>query len=532
MNVLRNRALAVCVVVAAGVAGVVPAMSAGASPVPASVSDVLSSGVRSAQLATVVELTDAHGERSSAAVEGLQGTAPGRDRGPLPTPGGPADAPGRTAVLSGPIVTGTFRVAGLTWDRDAELAPGTEIHMRVRENGVWSDWLSTPDERASDSRGRHGTAPFVTGGADAVQVHISGNPADLPTGLDLDVIQGGTGVNLPGSTSVSQVARAVFVQPAIARQAAVVTSAAATVVPQPAIVDRAGWGADESLRNGWVATTAELRAAVVHHTAGTNSYTQAQSPQIVRDIYYYHAITNGWGDLGYNFLVDKYGTVFEGRYGSIAAPDGTMRVGAHAQGYNTYSMAISAMGDYSSIAAEQLILDRMRDVIAWRFASTPTLDMTTQALFPANAYHSTDRYLPRIFGHRDVLATVCPGNDIEGRIPALITAVNTAMGGAPLPVPNTAPVANAGADRTAKVGSTVTLTGTGTDTDPLTYRWTQTGGSPTVTLTNSATPATSSFTAPPVPSGKNSISLTFTLTVTDTMGATGTDTVVVKVVKK
>ena len=242
---------------------------------------------------------------------------------------------------------------------------------------------------------------------------------------------------------------AVFVQPAVARQA-VMASVAATVVPQPVIVDRAGWGADESLRKGWVATTAELRAAVVHHTAGTNSYTPDQSAQIVRDIYYYHAVTNGWGDIGYNFLVDKYGTVFEGRYGSIASPDGLMRVGAHAQGYNTYSMAISAMGDYSNIAAEQLILDRMRDVIAWRFSRTPTLDMATQALFPANAYHPTDRYLPRIFGHRDVLATVCPGNDIEGRIPALITAVNTAMGGAP--PPNTAPVANAGADKTVRVG--------------------------------------------------------------------------------
>ena len=98
-------------------------------------------------------------------------------------------------MFSGPIVTGTFRVAGLTWDADADLAPGTEIHLRVRENGVWSDWLATPDEQAADSRGRHGTAPFVTGGADAVQVHISGNPADLPTGLDLDVIQGGAEPN-------------------------------------------------------------------------------------------------------------------------------------------------------------------------------------------------------------------------------------------------------------------------------------------------------------------------------------------------
>ena len=533
MHALRSRVLAVSVVVAAVAAGTLPAMSAGAASVPASVSDVQSGGIRSAQWASVVELTDRQGHRSADAVAGPQGTAAGRDEGVLPTPGGPADAPGRTAVFSRPIVTGTFRVAGLTWDAGTGLPPGTEIHLRVREGGVWSDWLATPDEQAGANSGRQGTAPFVTGGADAVQVHISGNPADLPAGLELDVIQGGTEPGLTGRATTSSVMPAVFAQRAVARPAAVVSAVAAATATQPAIVDRAGWGADESLRNGFVATTAELRAAVVHHTAGTNSYTQVQSAQIVRDIYYYHAVTNGWGDLGYNFLVDKFGTVFEGRYGSISSPDGQMRVGAHAQGYNTYSMGISAMGDYSSIAADQKILDSMRDVIAWRFASTPTLDMATLAYFPANSYHSTDRYLPRIFGHRDVLATVCPGNDIEGRIPALITAVNTAMGGAPLPVLNSAPVANAGADKTAKVGSTVTLTGIGTDAngDLLSYLWTQTGGSPTVTLTNGAT-SQATFTAPGIPAGKTSTSLKFTLTVTDTHGATGSDSLVVKVVKK
>jgi uncharacterized protein with LGFP repeats len=313
----------------------------------------------------------------------------------------------------------------------------------------------------------------------------------------------------------------------------VVSSATAAAVPQPTIVSRAGWGADESLRKGWVATTAELRAAVVHHTAGTNSYTAGQSPQIVRDIYYFHAVTQGWGDVGYNFLVDKFGTVFEGRYGSIAAPAGQMRVGSHAQGYNTYSMGIAAMGDYSSVAADQRILDGMRDVIAWRFAGSTTLDMSTQAYFPANAYHSTDRYLPRVFGHRDVVATVCPGDDIEGRIPDLISAVNTALGVAPPPTPNQVPVADAGADRTATVGSVVTLTGTGADADgdSLTYRWTQTGGSPTVALTGAGT-ATMSFTAPAVPAGRKSISLTFTFTVADGARAAGSDSVVVKVVRK
>ena len=508
MGLLDSRSLAVSVVIAAGVAGV-PTLSAGAASAPAAVtapaavSDVSSGGVRSAQRAAVIGLTDADGRRSSAAVQGLQGRAPGRTSGAAPMPGGPADTSGSAAVLTGPIVTGPFRVAGLTWDPGAELAAGTEIHMRVREAGAWSQWLATPEELAPDGRGRHGTAPFVTGGADAVQVHISGNPADLPRSLELDVIQDGPSIATRESTS--SVTPAVFVQPAVDRRA-VMASVTATPVPQPMIVSRAGWGADESLRKGWEATTAELRAAVVHHTAGTNSYTATQSPQIVRDIYYLHAVTNGWGDVGYNFLVDKFGTVFEGRYGSIGSPAGLMRVGSHAQGYNTYSMGVAAMGDYSSRVAEQGILDSMRDLIAWRFAGTTALDMATPAYFPANTFHSTDRYLPRIVGHRDVVATVCPGDDIEGRIPALIAAVTTVMGVAAPPTPNSPPVANAGADKSARAGSKVTLTGTGTDPDgdTLAYRWTQTGGSPTVELTGAGNTSQTTFTAPSVPTGSRS----------------------------
>jgi hypothetical protein len=478
---------------------------------------------------SVVELTDAQGLRSAAALSGLRDSVPGR-AGAVQELDGLAGAPGRAAVLSRPIVTGPFRVAGLSWDHDGDLAPGTEIHLRVRESGAWSDWLPAPDERSSDSRGRNGTVPFVTGGADALQVHISGNPADLPRGLDLNVIQADGGADLSASPSVS--ATSVLSRPTVIRPM-VMTSVDAAVLAQPAIVDRAGWGADESLRAGFEASSAELRAAVVHHTAGTNSYTPAQSAQIVRDIYYLHAVVNDWGDVGYNFLVDRFGTVYEGRYGSISAPAGQMRVGAHAQGYNTYSMGIAAMGNYSSIAAEQAILDSMRDVIAWRFSSTPTLDMAAEAYFPANDFHSTDRYLPRIFGHRDVVATVCPGDDIEARIPALIASVTAAMGGVPLPGTNTAPVADAGSDRTVKAGSTVTLRGTGADADgdAMTFAWLQTGGVPMIALADSGTLAPS-FVAPALPPRAKSLALTFTLTVTDSEGASGTDSVVVKVVKK
>ncbi len=73
---------------------------------------------------------------------------------------------------------------------------------------------------------------------------------------------------------------------------------------------RRGWGADESTMT-WTIRDDPLRAAVVHHTAGTNSYTAAQSASIVRGIYHYHAVSRGWGDIGYNVLTDEYVNMLE-----------------------------------------------------------------------------------------------------------------------------------------------------------------------------------------------------------------------------
>ena len=87
-----------------------------------------------------------------------------------------------------------------------------------------------------------------------------------------------------------------------------------------------------------------VRFAVVHHTAGSNSYTRAQSASIVRGIQRYHVLANGWDDIGYNFLVDKYGQVFEGRFGGV---DRNV-VGAHAQGFNQGSVGVALIGNYDS----------------------------------------------------------------------------------------------------------------------------------------------------------------------------------------
>ena len=89
-----------------------------------------------------------------------------------------------------------------------------------------------------------------------------------------------------------------------------------------------------------------VHVAIVHHTAGSNSYTAGQSAAIVRAIEIYHVKGNGWNDIGYNFLVDKYGQIFEGRYGGMTRAV----IGAHAMGFNAGSTGVALIGNYSSVA--------------------------------------------------------------------------------------------------------------------------------------------------------------------------------------
>ena len=175
----------------------------------------------------------------------------------------------------------------------------------------------------------------------------------------------------------------------------------------------------------WAPEYARAGHVVVHHTAGTNSYSSGQSASIVRGIYYYHAVTLDWGDIGYNFLVDKFGTVFEGRSGSVAAPAGKMSVGAHARGVNTGTMGISMMGDYSAVSPSDAQLSSVGKMAGWFLKRAGISDVAGWA-----GLHvwTTERYqagstisMPRILGHRDVGYTTCPGNVGYSRLGAIRT---------------------------------------------------------------------------------------------------------------
>ena len=111
----------------------------------------------------------------------------------------------------------------------------------------------------------------------------------------------------------------------------------------PTIYSRADWGADERLRDCCV-EYGEVHAGFVHHTVNANGYSRAEVPAILRGIYAYHTQSRGWRDIGYNFLIDRFGRIWEGRYGGITLPV----VGAHTLNYNENSFAASAIGNYQS----------------------------------------------------------------------------------------------------------------------------------------------------------------------------------------
>src|SRR5687768_4996236 len=135
-----------------------------------------------------------------------------------------------------------------------------------------------------------------------------------------------------------------------------------SIAGSPAVIPRAGWRADEEIRRAGPAYSQSLRFAVVHHTAGANAYTAAQSAAIVKAIQVYHVKGNGWNDLGYNFIVDKYGQVFEGRYGGVERNV----IGAHAEGFNTGSVGVALLGTYGNAQPTAKALDAIAALLAWR----------------------------------------------------------------------------------------------------------------------------------------------------------------------
>ncbi|SCG34931.1 N-acetylmuramoyl-L-alanine amidase [Micromonospora inositola] len=196
------------------------------------------------------------------------------------------------------------------------------------------------------------------------------------------------------------------------------TTAPANPVPTPKVVTRAEWKADESIVTDQPTYGTTVKAFFVHHTAGTNSYSCADSAAIVRGIEVYHVKSNGWNDIGYNFLVDKCGVVFEGRKGGIDKPV----TGAHTYGFNTDNAAIAVLGTYISTGIPTVVQDAVAHVAAYKLGQygNDPLGKVTLTSGVEGKYHLGQQVVfNRISGHRDAVATECPGDALYGQLAVL-----------------------------------------------------------------------------------------------------------------
>jgi hypothetical protein len=333
----------------------------------------------------------------------------------LITPARPVD---RKAVVSERVHSLAKGPVGQGWSKTAETGHSTElvgfewqgnhdgaVEVRVKQNGGWGDWQRVegdpaegPDEGSHERHPRTTAGPLWVGrGVRQVEVRVAEGTL---AGLRLHALHSEEPKSSGG------------------------TEPAGGAVPQPGMVSRAGWGADESYRSlnpgcGRPQYAPVVRFAVVHHTVNPNNYTPADSASMIRGIYYFHTHTNGWCDIGYNFLVDRFGTVFEGRFGGVA----NAVVGAHAQGFNTGSTGVALLGSFQADPVPSPMYDGLRTVLAWKL-SLHEIDPTATIAF-------NGRQVAAVSGHRDLNATECPGNIPYGMLPQLRSELVPLVGLAP-----------------------------------------------------------------------------------------------------
>ncbi|MFI5625400.1 N-acetylmuramoyl-L-alanine amidase [Nocardioides sp. NPDC051685] len=339
-------------------------------------------------------------------------------------------------VTSLPQPVDGFGTVGLTWAPGAvvpEEAVGADV--RTLADGTWSDWQAmdvhlddhAPDPGSAEADGaRPGTMEAVVGEVDQVQTRLRLTGAQVPADLRLAVITPGEAESTRSESPEIETGADDAPQPAegaedveSAEEGEAATLSAAAYTPKPSIYSRRQWGADESVRESGPPDYNEVRGGFVHHTVNTNSYTRDQVPGIIRSIYLYHVQSRGWRDIGYNFLIDKFGRIWEGRYGGVDRPV----VGAHTSGYNSYSFGASAIGNFDNVAPSTELVNAFGTLFAWKLSLHGVRgDKGSTRMGDHTFSHA-------IMGHRDAGSTACPGRYLYAKLSTIRSQAGSKQAG-------------------------------------------------------------------------------------------------------
>jgi uncharacterized protein with LGFP repeats len=297
---------------------------------------------------------------------------------------------------------------GISWlgDRRPE--------VRFRTGGNWGPWIEPEEDEIPTVDGRTWSTlvPAVGAGAYQLRGHAEGVRAVAINSTD-------------GPRSL------VWETP----------DAQASHILQPPVISRAAWGANESYRfkadgtEKGTRTFYSTRKLIIHHTVTAND--DPDPAATVRSIYYYHTVSRGFLDIAYNFLIDAQGNIYKGRYSgpqNTADQDtltgenasGLGVTGAHTGGWNSGTMGVAILGEYTSVPIPDLARKALVEHLAWE-SERHLLDPLATTTF-TNPASGDQKTAPNISGHRDWSATACPGELLYAQLPALRQEVAARVG--------------------------------------------------------------------------------------------------------
>ncbi|MGH9837079.1 MAG: N-acetylmuramoyl-L-alanine amidase [Blastocatellia bacterium] len=305
-----------------------------------------------------------------------------------------------------------FLAVGAVWNADERVTVGLRGSI---DGSRWSDWrefhtdhdsMTQPGEYIAGLMLMDARTKFVQFRI-VVEKSASGFSPAL-TGLRLNFIS-------PGATPKQ------FQERMLEKARGTMSASSqppSTKYPKPPVVTRTEWGCPDGqgTTHGSLSYTT-VTHLIVHHTVNDNNATDW--PAVVRSIWNFHIFTNGWADIGYNYLIDPNGVIYEGRSG------GDNVLGAHFSGVNAGTMGVAMLGTFTEVAPAAKALNSLKKILAWK-ADQRNLDPTGTSLHAAS-----QRNLNTISGHRDGPgSTECPGDSFYPLLPAIRTEVNNLLSSA------------------------------------------------------------------------------------------------------
>lgn len=354
-----------------------------------------------------------------------------------------------SSVKKAPMV---FTGLGVTWKQQIPVGTSGEVEVRFLHDNVWSVWypMEIDIDGPNEADYNNPSAFLPTNPTDTFQYRVvlsSNDPAKKPIieNLTFDYINtpNPTGTNSAGVTNIM----------ALNNNRLVATTSPLVGLDTAnyqglRVISRSEWGADESLRlyketnkepelvklesdfgeryadelkivrtvdkdsQGRFLTwpleyPAKVTKIIVHHTATTKDLDDPK--KAIRDIYYWHTMSRGWGDIGYNFIIDPQGNIYEGRAG------GDSVVGAHAGRGNVGSIGISVLGNYMDTEVPAPVQQALIQLI--------NAKSIQYGIDPMGSSSFRGEVLPNIIGHRDIMSTSCPGDKLFARLNFIRVAV-------------------------------------------------------------------------------------------------------------